>query len=801
MALAPEKRIRYEFDKSARSPNNLVTNEGHVLNDREVRVFMPKHAHFYIESLVMIDRSTGNVVPRSSYHFDEDSETIAMLTGHGAACLVVITDKTVGKNISISYQAVGGQFTGVDVVKLQKKLLELNLSNRPISWQNIFNKPKAFNPAEHFHPIWQTFGYQNLVYVIERLVQATLVGDEQSHTVIWEAINQMKVKLDQFGDNFNQEFNDFKRATQMKMQEVDAKLMNTYTKKEIDDKDKVLRDLINSHINARGNVHGLKASDINTYDKPQIDRLLEAIKTSIKNIDAYTRPQVDTKIAGLNQSITNLTNNFNTTKQNLNNNYYTKAETDAKDRTDKDYADTLRLLVEKTITKALFGTYVAPRGQLTSKDGTKYTLEEDVITRAVTNNLGRNLKLVEGVIPISTEPYNQLRWNKNGLYYGTSPDAVTGNLFVDPDEGVDEPCTFENKRGTREKPLATISYALTQGPSDVTRYINIKEGKTHFIGKEPDPVVVDAHTNNPKFSYDNWKRRYPHHADNQTATFRGGRVYISPYGPRIDALLNEIKGYDIRAKFSEESYYDRIRDIGTTIWFRGLNFAALGHGGRRALTTYCMGINPKAEVNFRWMNIKHGDYSAPAYNQIKELVRTGRNYFSSSMLWGWDTNADVSFQSCTFDTGRPFDTETGAKMYVVLCAPDSGIQKISFTNVRMVRKYFGGENPLFNLNKAVGCSFLVNNNPGFIDLSLISSGGHTPGISYIIGLEHLNGLFTKTSSNLVIPKADLLNTNKAGSPSGTRPAEIEVRNGIVYALFHNGSALERIQIYPARWAS
>ena len=65
-----------------------------------------------------------------------------------------------------------------------------------MSWLNIANKPDAFPPAEHFHPIWQTYGYEGLIYVIERLIKATLIGDEESHNVIWEAIGGFDAKLE-----------------------------------------------------------------------------------------------------------------------------------------------------------------------------------------------------------------------------------------------------------------------------------------------------------------------------------------------------------------------------------------------------------------------------------------------------------------------------------------------------------------------------------------------------------------------------------------------------------------------------
>ena len=114
--------IRYEFDKSARSPNNRVANESHVLSDKSIRVLRPNYGHFYAHTFSMIDKKTGNVVPARSYYLEDPSETVADLTGYAAYGYVVITDATVSKNVSISYQTVGGKFTNADVVSLNRKL-------------------------------------------------------------------------------------------------------------------------------------------------------------------------------------------------------------------------------------------------------------------------------------------------------------------------------------------------------------------------------------------------------------------------------------------------------------------------------------------------------------------------------------------------------------------------------------------------------------------------------------------------------------------------------------------------------
>ena len=213
---------RYEFDKSGQNPNNLVSNESHTTTQRIRKVIVPHYGHFYTNSVVITDVKTGQVLPASAYFFDDISETIAMLTGLPAAMVIIIKDQTTSNQFSVTYQAVGGEFSHADIPLLAKKLEEAHLDTRPVDWNNIANKPSSFNPAEHLHPLWQTFGYEHLVYVVERLVQATHLGDERSHEVIWEAlerlrqlvtskVTEMEGKVNQFVIDFNAKIEELKR--------------------------------------------------------------------------------------------------------------------------------------------------------------------------------------------------------------------------------------------------------------------------------------------------------------------------------------------------------------------------------------------------------------------------------------------------------------------------------------------------------------------------------------------------------------------------------------------------------------
>ena len=793
MPISPEMKIRYEFDKSGRNPNNLVSEEGHVLNDREVRIISPRHAHFYIESVVIKDKKTNQVVPRASYFFEDTSETIAGLTGLGAASTIVLVDKTVSKNISVTYQAVGGQFTSIDIPALQNKLNSLNLDNRPVSWLNIANKPDAFPPAEHFHPIWQTYGYEGLIYVIERLIKATLIGDEESHNVIWEAIGGFDAKLEKLKNKVDVDvanlIGDNNNGVNAKLEELKRKINDDVVQKVNE-----LRTSLDNHINARGNVHGLTLENIKqlgVYSKPEIDERVQTLNGSINALKGtvYTKQQVDALLPPIRDSITQLEGVVNADKRNLADNYYNKQNVDSKDTAVKDFAWSNKAIMENIVSKMLFGKYTQPGKQITRENGTKANLAEDEINTEMRRVFGNTPKLAKDIVPISTAANNQLRWNGDGLYYGNVPDDIFANVYVDPDAGLDEPITFENKRGTKEKPLATIGYALAQGPSDVRRTILLKEGKTHVIGKRLVSVTGTTAT---------YESNPVNHKDGNDVYFRGGNIEFRPYGTRTDEIYAKARA--IRANFdnygggSEERQQEMI-DLGCKIEFRGVYIGNnITRGGKAypTFTRYCLAISNNTNLSFIGLTIVYNtDPVADAKVKADEYV------YSSTNIFNWWNTFTINFLSCAFSTGeRAAYDNKGGKQTINLFSPSVAAQTFSFDDCWMTKRFYTGENNVIEFAHSTNSAIKFNR----IDRDIVGIPTFVPGKTYYSGLKIKSGIFYNVKTNIEPTQAEELNTNKAGAPSGTRPAEIEVLGDKVFAVYHDGNTIQRIQVSPARWA-
>lgn len=649
MALLGNENFRYEFDKTGESPDNLVANESHVLSDRQVRVFMPRNAHFYCDTFVMTDKATGRVVDRNAYFFEDVSETVALLTGLEAASIVVVTDRNVSKNVSVTYQAVGGNFTGADVRGLAQKIADLTLENRPVAWKNIQNKPTEFNPTPHKHNIFETFNYQHMVYVVERLVQATLLGDEASHDVIWDEINRIGTAQTALSNEFNTtktQMGDQIEEVKQLAQSIANNVQNTLTQRI-----QALETKQNNHERARGNVHGLVLDDLKALGaaaKSEVDRAIAAVDTKVGNLagTAATRVDLNNVNTALTRKLSEYITSNNSAVSTLRNTTYTKTESDAKDTKIRQYSDTQNDILEMAITKALTGKYrngtennpnVATG---VGANGESITITDAMVNSEITKLFNRGIKLQQSTIPISTEPYNAIRWNKNGLYYGTAPEASTATLYVDPDIGVDEPVTLENKRGTRNKPLATFAYALSQGPEGVTRTILLAEGKTHYVSKKA--IGVDTADN--RFRYEALPEG---HADIEMAVVRGGRVLVSIYGPHRDSLPTAA-ARGSTASF-EEANYDEIHANTTKLVFRGCR-ADTVFVTSRVIDFSSVSMRNGATLDFRGITIRSEDVNGDWCNQIlKTVPRSYARTISRFVYW---EEGNFIYNGCRFEFGR-----------------------------------------------------------------------------------------------------------------------------------------------------
>lgn len=120
------------------------------------------------------------------------------------------------------------------------------------------------------------------------------------------------------------------------------------------------------------------------------------------------------------------------------------------------------------------------------------------ITRFITGPIGPMGP--QGPTVISNDNGNLLQLRQDGLYYGAEAPIDVGTMYVNNVTGDD------TAAGTKANPVKTIQEALSRGPGNINRIIQLYQGQIHLV----DPA--------------------------KPAILRGGGLNFYPYGPSVDAI-------------------------------------------------------------------------------------------------------------------------------------------------------------------------------------------------------------------------------------------------------------------------
>ena len=92
---------RYPEDLTGVNPDNLVVGEVVVLNDRPIRVAVPKYAPFFTKSLVVVDELTQRVLIKGAdYTVPIINQEASLRTGEEIADAVLIENKDVSVTLA-----------------------------------------------------------------------------------------------------------------------------------------------------------------------------------------------------------------------------------------------------------------------------------------------------------------------------------------------------------------------------------------------------------------------------------------------------------------------------------------------------------------------------------------------------------------------------------------------------------------------------------------------------------------------------------------------------------------------------
>lgn len=189
--------IKYPLDLTGQAASNLITGEVHAVNVNAQPAFVTNYGPFYTTGLVVTRLDTGQVLTpgtvgstNGQYVATQLLVDMTLRTGQEICSVIVLTDKTLPANlqVSVTYQVLGGAYSG-SVDAIQQLIDALNLNNQPVLWADILGKPVLFPPAPHLHDLGDIYGFEYLVAVLERIVQAIYVGDDAQLTAIYQYID------------------------------------------------------------------------------------------------------------------------------------------------------------------------------------------------------------------------------------------------------------------------------------------------------------------------------------------------------------------------------------------------------------------------------------------------------------------------------------------------------------------------------------------------------------------------------------------------------------------------------------
>lgn len=183
--------IRFEFDPTASSPDNKITQESHSFSVGQSRVFIPAEGRFYTRGLRVVDQTTGALlVPTQDYWVIEMDMEVTMSTGFETGYGIVV--KPGIASVLVDYQVVGGdRLTNSGRTQLLEHFMSKDLDR--VYWRQIMGRPTTFPPAEHHHTLADLNSWESVVARLDLIVAALTNPQQQSLDALVEHVANLVI--------------------------------------------------------------------------------------------------------------------------------------------------------------------------------------------------------------------------------------------------------------------------------------------------------------------------------------------------------------------------------------------------------------------------------------------------------------------------------------------------------------------------------------------------------------------------------------------------------------------------------
>ena len=184
----PVNPLGYPLDLQGNNPANFIVNEIRTFNTAAQRLFVPSAGPFYRMDFEIRNNVTNQLLlPNADYKIVHLHKAAVLISGKNVNAGIYVHNTNI-PSVRVSYRVIGGHFADTaDVIR------QLFLDNPPtdaatIPWDHVFGAPAQMPPVEHLHDMLDTYGYGNLITVLEQLRVAVIAGDGPAIDAIYRYI-------------------------------------------------------------------------------------------------------------------------------------------------------------------------------------------------------------------------------------------------------------------------------------------------------------------------------------------------------------------------------------------------------------------------------------------------------------------------------------------------------------------------------------------------------------------------------------------------------------------------------------
>lgn len=158
---------KYPVDTTGKSPDNLVANERHEVDPLN-RAIVPREGFFYGESMVVRNNDT-QLILGEDYRLDDINDQLTKETGKAIFSAIILLKESIMGYVTLTYQCYGrgDEYTPDYLAQLVKEATV----DEAVKFNDIINRPSAYNPAPHRHPIGQVIYWNSAVNELRNLTQ------------------------------------------------------------------------------------------------------------------------------------------------------------------------------------------------------------------------------------------------------------------------------------------------------------------------------------------------------------------------------------------------------------------------------------------------------------------------------------------------------------------------------------------------------------------------------------------------------------------------------------------------------